>query len=116
MESNDLDTTTIVGYLDDKGIESLKKEHKVKNVHECITENEEGEKHATYFKKPTLEHIEALASYAKKGEEIKGLGILFNTCRIGGSADVIEDDEMRLAACGELAKLFKKREAIVKKR
>lgn len=106
----------IIGYLDDKGIEALKKEHKCKNVHECITENEDGEKHATYFKKPSLDHIDALASFAKKGEEIKGLGVLFNTCRLAGSPEVIEDDEMRLAACGELAKLFKKREAIVKKR
>ncbi|WP_329804363.1 hypothetical protein [Flavobacterium facile] len=111
-----LDTSAIVGYLDDNALAALKTKNKLKNVTEVITEDEDGVKHATYFKKPELEHLELLAKYTKKEEAIKGLQILFNTCRVAGSDEVLTDDEMRSAAYQDLAKIFKKRETIVKKR
>lgn len=111
-----LDTSKVVGYLDDIALNALKAKNKIKFAHEVITEDEDGVKHATYFKKPELKHLELLASYAKKDEPFEGLEILFNTCRISGSEEVCTDDEMRSAAYQDLALIFQKRETIVKKR
>ncbi|WP_264521203.1 hypothetical protein [Flavobacterium sp. N1994] len=111
-----IDVTKVVGYLDDTQLQALKTKHKIKYIHEVITEDEEGAKHATYFKKPTMQHLEVLADYTKKDQAIKGLETLFNTCRLSGSEEVLIDDEMKSAAYQELSKIFKKREAIVKKR
>lgn len=105
-----------IGYLNDAELDAKKSEHKVSSLHEVITENEEGEKHATYFKKPKLDHLQLLADYAKKGEEIKGLEVLFNTCRVCGSDVVLTDEEMKVVAYTELSKIFKRREAVTKKR
>lgn len=105
-----------IGYLEDAEFEALKVQTKQKNLHEIETEDDEGEKHVTYVKKPSLDNLQMLADYAKKNQEIKGLEVLFNTCRVGGSNAVLEDDEMRIAAMRVLAAIFKRREAVVKKR
>jgi hypothetical protein len=116
MEGKELDSAKIVGYLGDQEIQALKTKHNIKYIHEVITEDEDGVKHATYFKKPALSHLELLAQYTKKDEPFKGLEILFNTCRVSGSEQVLVDDEMKSVAYQDLAKLFEKRESIVKKR
>ena len=105
-----------IGYLDESQLASLKIQKKTKYLHEVITIDDDGNQHATYFTKPDLEQLQLLASYAKKEEEMKGLEILFNTCRVAGSDDVLTDDEMKASAYKALAQLFKRREAIVKKR
>ena len=105
-----------IGYLDDAALEVLKTSHKVKFIHEVLTIDEEGNSHVTYFKKPTLDGIQLLASYAKKEREMDGLKVLFNSCRLAGSEEVLIDDEMLVAAYTALATIFKRREAIVKKR
>lgn len=107
---------TPIGYLSDAEIESLKGQKKVKRIHEVITIDEDEETHATYFLKPDLEQLQLLATYAKKGEEMTGLKVLFNTCRVGGSDAVLSDDEMKASAYKALAQLFQRREAVVKKR
>lgn len=105
-----------IGYLDDNALNTQKAQSKVKYLHEVITTDDEEVEHATYFKKPTLEHLQVLADYAKKNQEMKGLEILFNTCRVCGSEEVINDDEMKSSAYKELAQIFKRREAYTKKR
>jgi hypothetical protein len=105
-----------IGYLEDKVLEAKKAEHKVKYLHEVMTVDEDENEHVTYFKKPTMDNLQMLADYAKKNEEMKGLQVLFNTCRVDGSAEVLEDDEMRVSAYKALAQIFKRREAVVKKR
>jgi hypothetical protein len=105
-----------IGYLNDGELTALKAQKATKYIHEVITVDDDEQTHATYFTKPTLDHLQVLADYAKKGEEMAGLAILFNTCRVSGSADVLTDDEMKASAYKALAQLFKRREAVVKKR
>lgn len=116
-EIEDIETVvTPIGYLSDAEIDGIKRQRKVKRVHEVITIDEDEETHATYFLKPDLEQLQLLADYAKKGEEMSGLKVLFNTCRVGGSDAVLTDDEMKASAYKALAQLFQRREAVVKKR
>ena len=105
-----------IGFLNDTELVTLKAQKATKYIHEVITIDDDEQTHATYFLKPTLDHLQVLADYAKKGEEMTGLAILFNTCRVAGSADVLTDDEMKASAYKALAQLFKRREAVVKKR
>lgn len=106
----------IEGFLDDNAIAALKVEKHTKYIHEVLTSDDDNVLHATYFLKPTLEQLQVLANYAKKDQEMEGLKILFNTCRVAGSTAVLTDDEMKAAAYKALAQLFKRREAVVKKR
>ncbi|MEO6176942.1 MAG: hypothetical protein ABIP27_17445 [Flavobacterium circumlabens] len=106
----------IEGYLDDNALSALKSEKNTRYIHEVITTDDDEVSHATYFLKPTLEQLQVLANYAKKDQEMEGLKILFNTCRVAGSAAVLIDDEMKAASYKALAQLFKRREAVVKKR
>lgn len=105
-----------IGFLSDSELATLKAQKATKYIHEVITIDDDEQTHATYFTKPTLDHLQVLADYAKKGEEMTGLAILFNTCRVSGSPDVLTDDEMKASAYKALAQLFKRREAVVKKR
>ena len=105
-----------IGYLNDIQLTALKATKSTKYIHEVITIDDDEQTHATYFTKPTLDHLQVLADYAKKDQEMVGLAILFNTCRVGGSEEVLVDDEMKASAYKALAQLFKRREAIVKKR
>ena len=105
-----------IGYLNDDQLNALKAQKATKYIHEVITVDDDEQLHATYFVKPRLDHLQVLADYAKKDQEMAGLAILFNTCRVGGSEEVLVDDEMKASAYKALAQLFKRREAIVKKR
>jgi hypothetical protein len=105
-----------IGYLSDAELTALKAQKGTKYIHEIVTIDDDEQTHATYFLKPSLDHLQVLADYAKKGEEMVGLATLFNTCRVGGSPEVLTDDEMKASAYKALAQLFKRREAVVKKR
>lgn len=119
MEDKVKEIETIVdpiGYLSDAELTALKAKKGTKYIHEVITIDDDEKTHATYFTKPTLDHLQVLADYAKKDQEMTGLATLFNTCRVAGSDEVLIDDEMKASAYKALAQLFKRREAIVKKR
>ncbi|WP_269222007.1 hypothetical protein [Flavobacterium sp. IMCC34518] len=105
-----------IGYLSDAEMTDLKAKKGTKYIHEVITIDDDEQTHATYFLKPNLDQLQMLADYAKKSEEMDGLKVLFNTCRVGGSEAVLVDDEMKASAYKALAQLFKRREAVVKKR
>lgn len=105
-----------VGYADQAQIDAWKSQYNLKHVPEITTVDEEGDEHVTYARKPDLDQLQMLADYAKKNQEFKGLQVMFNTLRLGGSDPVLEDPEMKLAAMGAVGKLFKRQEAKVKKR
>lgn len=105
-----------IGYLDDAQLAALKAQKKAKYIHEVVTVNEDDEHHVTYFTKPTMDQLQMLASYAKKDQSEEGMEILFNTCRVAGSDEVLTDDEMKVSAFKALAGIFKRREAVIKKR
>lgn len=104
------------GYAADNQIDAWKAKHGLKYVHEILTIDEDDVEHVSYVRKPNLDNLQMLADYAKKDQEIKGLKVLFNTIRLGGSDEVANDPEMYLAAISAAGKLFKKKEAKVKKR
>ena len=108
--------TNPVGYADDSQIEAWKAQHKLKSIPEITTVDEEGVEHVSYVKKSTLELLQMLATKSKQNQEIKGLEIMFNTLRLGGSEEVLNDDEMKMAAMAATGKLFKRQEATLKKR
>lgn len=105
-----------IGYLNDAELANFKTQKGTKSIHEVITIDEDEQTHATYFLKPTLDQLEMLAEFTKNDKAMEGLKTLFNTCRVGGSSDVLTDDEMKSSAYKALAQLFKRREAVVKKR
>lgn len=105
-----------IGWADDAQINAWKAKYKQRFIDEVIVADDDENEHVTYLRKPNLENLQMLASYAKKDEEINGLKILFNTIRIGGSETVKDDPEMYLAAMTAAGKLFKQKEAKVKKR
>ena len=107
---------TPIGYAEDTQIQAWKNKYKLKYVHEITTEDEVGDFHVTYVRKPDLDHLQLVATHAKKDKEITGLTLMFKAIRLGGSDEVMNDSEMLLAAVGEAGQLFKKREAKVKKR
>ena len=105
-----------VGVVDENQINAWKAKHKIKKVHEIYTTDDDDVLHVTYCRKPTIDHLQLLATYAKKDQEIKGLKVLYNTVRLGGSEEVINDPEMHMSAMSAVSKIFKRKEAIVKKR
>lgn len=105
-----------IGYADQAQIDAWKAQYNLKHVPEITTVDEDENEHVTYARKPDLDQLQMLADYAKKSQEFKGLQVMFNTLRLGGSEEVLKNDEMKLAAMGAVGKLFKKQEAVVKKR
>lgn len=67
-----------------------------------------------YFKKPSLDIISASARFAES-DPIKSGTVLFENCWLGGDETLKENDEARLSCMKALGKLFKVREAIIKK-
>ncbi|MEH6405764.1 MAG: hypothetical protein V7767_00640 [Leeuwenhoekiella sp.] len=110
------DTKTPIGYADDAQINAWKSQHHLKYVPEITTVDEDGNEHVSYVKKPSLQLIQMLADHAKRNQELKGLELMFNTLRLGGSEEVLTDDEMKMAAMAATGKLFKRQEATLKKR
>lgn len=106
-----------VGYADDNQINAWKAKHNLKYIPEIIVVDEDGKEHVSYVRKPKMDQIQMLADHAKKNQEIKGLGLMFNTLRLGGSQEVMDEKgEMYLATISATGLLFKQQEAKVKKR
>lgn len=107
---------TPIGYADQTQIDEWKAKHKAKFIHEIIAEDDEGNKHATYVKKPTLDLLQLLATKAKQNAELKGLEMVFTAIRLGGSEELMQDDLLKLNAMTAVGKMFKRKEVEVKKR
>lgn len=72
------------------------------------------EKLTGYFKKPSLEIISASARFAES-DPIKSGTVLFENCWLGGDEALKTNDEARVSCMKVLGKLFRVREATIKK-
>lgn len=85
-----------------------------KDIYEYTQKDENGNIHYTYVRKPTLDDI----SYASKFIEsnpIKGSLSMFTNCRLGGSEEVVNNDEMKQGIIKKISRLFQTVEATEKK-
>lgn len=105
-----------IGYAEQAQIDDWKKTHKVKTIHEIITEDDEGIDHATYVKSPTLDLLQLLATKAKQNAELTGLKLVLEGVRVGGSLELMEDEMLKLSVMKAVGSLFKRKESDVKKR
>jgi hypothetical protein len=105
-----------IGYVEQAQIDAWKEKYKLKYIPEITTVDEEDQEHVTYVKKPNLELLQLLANKAKVNQEIKGLEMVFQAVRIGGSEEVLVDEDMKYDAMIATGKLFRRKEAKLKKR
>ncbi|MCH4824297.1 hypothetical protein ML462_14065 [Gramella lutea] len=106
----------LIGYADQAQIDEWKQKHKCKFIHEITTEDDEGNKHVTYVKNPSLDLLQLLASKAKQNQELTGLKLVLEGVRLGGSQEILEDDMLKLSVMKAVGSLFKRKESDVKKR
>jgi hypothetical protein len=92
-----------IGKLTSDQINALKAKHKDVYVTKSI---KDGDTHFTYVKKPDLNIISAAAKYAETDPVKSGLVMLKST-RIGGSDEVLVDDEMKMGVMAYVGTLFK---------
>ncbi len=76
--------------------------------------DDEGNTVTAYFRKPDLNIIAAASKFAETDPIKSGL-ILFENCWLGGDETIKQDDEAKLSAIKSLGKLFKVRDAEIKK-
>ena len=107
------DKPVIIGALSQEEINSLKAKYP-QGVFAIEVIDDEGKTHITYVKKPDIEALQVASKYAQTDPVKSGL-LMFNTCRLGGSDFIVNDDESKLGVIAELGKLFKAKEATVKK-
>lgn len=105
-----------IGYAEQAQVDAWKEKYKLKYLPEITTTDEDGQEHVTYVKKPNLELLQLLANKAKVNQEIKGLEMVFQAVRIGGSEEVLADEDMKYDAMIATGKLFRRTEAKLKKR
>jgi hypothetical protein len=96
--------------------ESQIKQWKAKygEVHEVCVEIEADQEAFAYFKKPDR-RVLALAAKFIENDPIKAGDVLFENCWVGGDEQIKDDDEARLACIELIGKLFKKKQASIKK-
>jgi len=63
------------------------------------------EHHIAYFRRPTMEVMSAVSAVSKQ-DEVKGAGVMFDNCWLGGSPLVQSDAILKTSALGALGKLF----------
>lgn len=110
---NQENKTEVIGALSKSEIEAFKAKNP-QGVFAIEVVDDQGKAHITYVKKPDIQALQAASKYAETDPVRSGL-IMFNTCRLGGSDFVVNDDESKLGVIAELGKLFKAKEATVKK-
>lgn len=100
-----------IGQASATEITALKAKHG--EVYEA-TSIKEDKKHFTYVKKPDLQVISAAAAYAES-DPIKSGEVMFNSTRVAGSEEVVEDAELKLGVIKYIGTLFQIVEAAGKK-
>ncbi len=95
---------TFNGEVTPEQISAWKAQHG--RIHEVeLTDEEMGEKHIGYFRRPDMKTMQAFSATAKTNE-IKAVEVLFNNCWLGGSPMMKSDAVYQLQANGELQKIF----------
>lgn len=88
--------------------------NKYKDIYEYVQEDNDGNQHYTYCRKPNLTDISFAARFAE-ADPIKSSLSMFTNCRLGGSEFVVENDEFKQGIIKRISKLFKAVEAEEKK-
>lgn len=94
-------------------IEAWKKEYPNSSLHQ-ITVPKDGKDYKAVVRKPTLENINAAEEYGKD-DSLKQNLFLLKTCFLGGDDAFMNDDEIKVAASNEVARLFRFLKASIKK-
>lgn len=103
----------IIGEVSEIDIQKWKEENP-QGIKEITCQDDDGNFHIGYLKKPTLDILSA-ASQHLPADPLKSGKIMFNSCFLGGSDFIKNDDEARAGVQSVLKKLFKVREFEVKK-
>lgn len=80
------------------------------DVYQYKQTDENGNVHYTYVRKPKLADI-SLASRFADTDPIKSNLSMFNSCRLGGSEAVLDNDELKQGVIRKVTRLFKSVEA-----
>jgi len=102
-----------IGAASEDQIQAWKKKYP-KGIFALEVEDDQGDTHITYVRKPDRKALSAAAIYAES-DPIRSGETLFNTLRLGGSPKVIEDDELCLSVTAQIGNLFKLKQVEVKK-
>ncbi len=95
-------TTVNNGGVSQEQLQSWKA--KYRKVIEVVIEDD-GERHAGYFKRPSMETMTVMTKLAKT-DEIKAANVLFDGCWLGGSPLIQEEAVLKMAAIGQVNTLM----------
>jgi hypothetical protein len=101
-----------VGKLEQAEIDNLKSQHG--HLYQIKVQDDQGDTHYCFVKKPTLAVIGGAASYAQT-DPIKSGMLMYNTLKVKSTDGIENDDEMKLAVIGKIGEIFKVREAELEK-
>lgn len=83
-----------IGWVEDAQIDAWKAKHECQHIEEVFTTDSKGEEHVSYLRPSGINELEILGTHTKKGQEIKGAKVLFNTLYLGGSEIVKKDPSL----------------------
>jgi len=101
-----------IGKLDKKEIDRLKSKHG--SVYCIKVDDDEGNVHHCYVRKPDLNVISAAAKYAESDPIKSGL-IMYNSVKLETTEGIEADDEMKMAVIAKIGGIFKIRAAELEK-
>ena len=64
------------------------------------------EHHVAYFRRPSMETMDAVNTVSKNSSELKGADTMFKNCWLGGSPMVQSDAILKTSALGSLGNMF----------
>lgn len=86
----------LVSEVTELEIENWKKKHK--RVKQIVVEDREGKKHDFIIGRPTLSHIDMIASYLNDNKFAEYRKVMRNSCVLAGDKTVLDnDDDVRTA-------------------
>lgn len=72
-----------------------------------VTDEETGETHVGYFRRPDMKIMQAVSA-TSKNDEVKGSEVLFDSCWLGGSESLKTDAVYKMEAMAGLSGIFGK--------
>ena len=96
--------TEINGGVDAEQIQAWKNRYG-RIVEVCVADEEVGEKHIGYFRRPDSQAMQAFSAVSKNNE-VKGSEIIFDNCWLGGSPMMKSDAIYKINATGMLTTMF----------
>ncbi len=96
--------TEINGGVTAEQIEAWKNQYG-RVVEVSVTDEEFGERHIGYFRRPDMKTMQASTAVAKNNE-LKGSEVVFDNCWLGGSPMLQSDAVYKMDAMGSLGSMF----------